>query len=596
MAVENTLSFPYGNGAKVASSQKFDKFISSFDNSTYVFIVVDFEGQIKFTNSVLPTILGVNDNCFSNQTFEYVVQAFVHPDDINFSMQAFSEVIQGQCVNRLENRYWLQDGSYIWLSWMIIPFVQERVFYAIAHEITEQRGLENRLETSEIKIETIFNKVTDCIYALDEEWKFIYINISAALAFAQITDQNVLGKSYWDIFPGEDNRFYQKLKKASLTQKPVYFESTSILTGGWISVDVYPTPQGISVHFKDINEQKKLEKSLQDERKRLYAILDGLPGLVYLRKSEGNVIFANHTFKDIHGDPDNRKCFKILFDRNEPCCDCNIQLTTETEVPKQWQCVIKDTIYEVFQHPFQDPDGTQLFLMQMLDITKRKIAEEEITRLDRLNLVGELAASIAHEVRNPMTTVRGFLQILKSRDVVHENEEYFNLMISELDRANSIITEFLSIAKTKTELYKVVKLNNLVNSLYPLILADAINQEKHVILETHDVDELTMNEREIRQIVLNLTRNGLEAMFSMGILKIKTYREENSIVLAVQDQGTGISENILARLGTPFLTTKEHGTGLGLATCYSIAERHNAKIDVESNPSGTTFFVRFKLP
>ncbi|ODA41965.1 ATP-binding protein [Desulfosporosinus sp. BG] len=336
-------------------------------------------------------------------------------------------------------------------------------------------------------------------------------------------------------------------------------------------------------------------KFLEDERKRLYALLNGLPGLVYVRTSEGKVVFANHNFKEIHGEPDNRKCYHILLNKDEPCSNCHTPATSGIKIPKQWQCVIKDTIFEVFQHPFQDSDGTQLFLMQLLDITKRKLAEEEMARLDRLNLVGELAASIAHEVRNPLTTVRGFLQILKSRDTLQENTDYYDLMISELDRANGIISEFLSIAKTKTELYTVVKLNNLVHSLYPLILADATNQDKKVVLETEQVTDLTMNEREIRQLILNLTRNGFEAMPSRGVLKIMTYMEANNIVLAVQDQGTGISKDIIERLGTPFLTTKERGTGLGLATCYNIAERHNAKIDVESSSSGTTFFIRFQI-
>jgi len=264
----------------------------------------------------------------------------------------------------------------------------------------------------------------------------------------------------------------------------------------------------------------------------------------------------------------------------------------------QWQIVIKDTIFEVFEHPFQDSDGTQLYLMQLLDITKRKVAEEEIARLDRLNLVGEIAAGISHEVRNPMTTVRGYLQLWKERDNYEEHTETIDLMISELDRANGILTEFLSIARTKskkTEMYSKVKLNNLVNSLYPLILADATNQDKQVILVAEEVAELTMIEREIRQLILNLTRNGLEAMSSGGILKIMTYMEENSIVLAVEDKGIGISEDNIARLGTPFLTTKEGGTGLGLTTCYSIAERHNAKISVESSAAGTVFVVKFKL-
>ncbi len=455
-------------------------------------------------------------------------------------------------------------------------------------------------ESQSIKIEAILNNISDPIYTLDKQWDFIYVNKSAAAAFSKVTDQNVLGRKYWEVFPGKDNCYFLKFSEAVRSQMPVQFDALSILTEGWVTVNVYPSSEGITVYFKEITEQKKLEKSLEDERKRLYTLLDGLPGLVYVRTSDGNVIFANQNFKEIHGEPEGKKCYKILLDQDQPCSDCRTKLKqsiSETKILMQWQIVIKDSIFEVFEHPFLDSDGTQLFLMQLLDITKRKIAEEEVARLDRLNLVGELAASIAHEVRNPMTTVRGFLQILKSRDTLHENEEYFDLMISELDRANSILTEFLSIAKTKTktELYTVVKLNNLVNSLYPLILADATNQDKQVELVAEEVKELTMIEREIRQLILNLTRNGLEAMSRKGILKIRTYMEATHVVLSVEDQGIGISEENIARLGTPFMTTKEGGTGLGLTTCYSIAERHNAKISVESTSSRTVFSVRFKL-
>lgn len=582
----------------VLLSMKYDMFKSVFDNSSYVFVISSIDGRIRYINSVLPSLLGLGHDDF--QGTDDLVTKYVHPDDLELTIKAISEAIKGQSIYGFENRYRVQNGSYIWLSWMLIPFPNEKIFYAFAHEITEQRDLKEELEKSDIKIENILNSISDSVYVLDKQWEFIYVNKSAAAAFSKVTEHNVIGKRYWEIFPEKNNFYFLKFSEATLSQKPVQFEAISILTGGWVTVSVYPSSDGITVYFKDISEQKKLEESLEDERKRLYALLDGLPGLVYVRTCDGNVIFANRNFKEIHGEPEDKKCYKILFNRDEPCSDCRTKLTrssSQSKISMQWQIVIKETIFEVFEHPFQDSDGTQLFLMQLLDITKRKVAEEEIARLDRLNLVGELAASIAHEVRNPMTTVRGFLQILKTRDTLHENEEYFDLMISELDRANSILTEFLSIAKTKTktEQFTRVKLNNLVNSLYPLILADATNQDKQVVLVVEDVAELTMIEREIRQLILNLTRNGLEAMSSRGILKIMTNMEANCVVLAVQDQGPGISEENIARLGTPFMTTKEGGTGLGLTTCYSIAERHNAKINVESSPSGTVFVVRFKL-
>ncbi|TGE34471.1 PAS domain-containing sensor histidine kinase [Desulfosporosinus sp. Sb-LF] len=524
-----------------------------------------------------------------------IIQEYVHPNDKHITLQEISTVTKGQCFSRFENRYRIHDGSYIRLSWMLIPFANNKLYYAVGRETNKEKILKEKQKRSSLMIESVYDNISDCFYTLDDQWRFIYVNKSAAIAFSKVTDQNVIGKNYWDIFPGKDDFFFLKLLEASLSQKHVQFEAVSIFTQGWVKVNVYPSSECVSVYFRDISEQKKYEKSLEAERNRLYALINGLPGLVYLRTGEGNVIFANHNFIEAHGEPDNQKCYSILFNKDAPCSHCQTQLTSKTDMLNQWQCVVKDTIYEVFEHSFYDSDGTRLFLMQLLDVTKRTIAEEEIARLDRLNLVGELAASIAHEVRNPMTTVRGFLQILKSRNTSHENEDYFDLMISELDRANSILTEFLSLSKTKTGLYSDVRLNKLVKSLYPLILSDALNQDKQVLLVVDEVAELTMIEREIRQLILNLTRNGLEAMSSGGILKIMTYMESNSIVLAVQDQGTGISNDLIARIGTPFLTTKESGTGLGLATCYNIAERHNAKIDVESSPSGTTFYVRFNI-
>ncbi|MDR9788301.1 MAG: ATP-binding protein [Peptococcaceae bacterium MAG4] len=100
--------------------------------------------------------------------------------------------------------------------------------------------------------------------------------------------------------------------------------------------------------------------------------------------------------------------------------------------------------------------------------------------------------------------------------------------------------------------------------------------------------------QEIRQLILNLVRNGLEAMPARKKLTISTYLEEDEVVLAVQDEGRGIGSEMLDKLGTPFFTTKEHGTGLGLAVCYSIAARHNARIEVDTGTGGTTFYVRFK--
>lgn len=220
--------------------------------------------------------------------------------------------------------------------------------------------------------------------------------------------------------------------------------------------------------------------------------------------------------------------------------------------------------------------------------------EKEMSRLDRLHLVGEMAAGIGHEIRNPMTTVRGFLQLLSMKKELAKHTSHFNLMIEELDRANSIITQFLSLAKNKVVDIKKENIKTIIEVIFPLIQADAIKQDKNIETVLDDVPEILLDEEEFRQLLLNLIRNGLEAMSPGGKITIKTFIENGEIVLTVQDEGKGIPSEIFDKIGTPFVTTKDNGTGLGLATCYNIANRYNAKIDIDTSPDGTTFCVRFK--
>ncbi len=240
-------------------------------------------------------------------------------------------------------------------------------------------------------------------------------------------------------------------------------------------------------------------------------------------------------------------------------------------------------------------DGEECLLTIQNDITELKAYQNEMARLDRLNLIGEMAAGIGHEVRNPMTTVKGFLQLFREKKEFANYFEQLDLMVEEIDRANSIISEFLSLAKNKVIDLNRRSLNKIIKSLYPLIQTDAMKSDNNVALELEDIPMLLLDEKEMRQVILNLVRNGLEAMQPGGNLTIRTFKEEGEVVLSVQDQGTGIKAEDLEKLGTPFFTTKDNGTGLGLAVCYSLAAKHNARIDVNTGPWGTTFCFRFKV-
>lgn len=218
---------------------------------------------------------------------------------------------------------------------------------------------------------------------------------------------------------------------------------------------------------------------------------------------------------------------------------------------------------------------------------------KEMERLARLDLLGQMAASVGHEVRNPMTTVRGFLQMMLAKEANGSNKEFYHIMIDELDRANRIISEFLSLAKNRTEKRRLMSLNTILETMYPLLNAEAIKNDQIIVYELCSVPSLTLDESEIRQLFLNLVKNALEAMPKKGVVKIRTFYCSQSVILEVADTGGGIPVHVLNKLGTPFLTTKEGGTGLGLPVCYGIAFRHNAAIDIKTNDAGTTFQVKF---
>ena len=229
-------------------------------------------------------------------------------------------------------------------------------------------------------------------------------------------------------------------------------------------------------------------------------------------------------------------------------------------------------------------------------VINKEVFLKNIANIDRLSLIGQMASSVAHEIRNPVTTVRGYLQVFAAKNEFIQYKDHFNLLINELDRACKIITEYLSLNNSEISTYKFCQLNSIIESMAPLLQAYAISKGKNIEINLSNIPEALLDENQIRQLILNIVRNGLESMsnFPERInLNINTSFESEKIILNIKDQGTGIPKHILDNLGKPFFTTKKYGTGLGLAVCYKIVNNHNANIEVTSSPEGTIFSIKF---
>jgi signal transduction histidine kinase/uncharacterized integral membrane protein len=258
----------------------------------------------------------------------------------------------------------------------------------------------------------------------------------------------------------------------------------------------------------------------------------------------------------------------------------------------------KSRIYHIFTAPLLPrmsglPGGVVLIVQ---DMTEEEKMRTELDNVERLTLVGQMAAGITHEIRNPMAVVRGFLQLMREKSTV-EMDSYYQIVMEELDRANSIINDFLSLAQSRISHKEHVLLHDIIEDLSPLLWADANLRGQSLELNlTSALPLLDLNVREIKQLILNLGRNGMEAMGPKGVLTLETRSIQDRVDLIVRDNGSGISESQREKLFVPFFTTKSQGTGLGLSLCLSIVERHNGTITVDSEEGkGTVFTVSFPV-
>ncbi|GAW92509.1 PAS domain-containing sensor histidine kinase [Calderihabitans maritimus] len=246
----------------------------------------------------------------------------------------------------------------------------------------------------------------------------------------------------------------------------------------------------------------------------------------------------------------------------------------------------------------RDGDGQIIGAVMLIEeTTEKRRLEYEAARAETLMVLSEVAAGVAHEVRNPLTTIRGFVQLLQVK-LGEENEysKYLQLILAEIDRANKIISEFLVAARPKEAKKQLVDLNKIVTETLLLVESQAILQDVEVTKELSDeLPLLELVETQIKQVLLNLTRNALQAMPDGGTLSIITYSQDDWVWIKLRDTGVGMPPEHLNKLFSPFFTTKEGGSGLGLTISHRIVKNHGGTIQVESSPGkGTT--VTIKLP
>jgi PAS domain S-box-containing protein len=244
--------------------------------------------------------------------------------------------------------------------------------------------------------------------------------------------------------------------------------------------------------------------------------------------------------------------------------------------------------------PFINGQGNPYqYLAIRNDITERKRTEEVINRQDKLAAVGQLAAGVAHEIRNPLTSMKGYAEFLQLDEKDPERMEFLNIILDEIDRVNTIVEDFMVLAKPKAVELEEKNVVPVIQNVVSLLEFEARKKNVRLTFDcSQEIIQIECDENRLKQVFLNFIKNGIEAMPNGGELHVKTMIQDNNVQISIQDTGVGISKEKLKKLGEPFYTTKKNGNGLGLMVSFKIIESHNGKVFVESEPNkGTTFNI-----
>jgi two-component system, sporulation sensor kinase D len=238
-----------------------------------------------------------------------------------------------------------------------------------------------------------------------------------------------------------------------------------------------------------------------------------------------------------------------------------------------------------------------VYLLTNYYLLRRKSArEKKQNELQKLELVGTFAASIAHEIRNPLTGIKGLIQLLNEKYTSEKDQTYFSVIHQEINRINEIVSEFLVLGKPTAIKTDTVDLRVILTELVPLIQYEAgRNHHESTFILPEQPMYVLCSKDQMKQVILNLTKNAIESMDSKGYLTVELNQASNTCLLSISDTGTGISLKEKKKIFTPFYTSKETGTGLGLVICKRIIDSFNGDIHISSKlKKGTT--VTISLP
>ena len=496
-----------------------------------------------------------------------------------------------------------------------IPFIFiMTAFYGyIVQTLTKEKHQE--LTISEDKYRGLFENANDGIILLQDP-QLIVADVNREVEkVTGYTKEELLRREAFDLFAPEEIEKVRGYFKEVTEKGEGRADCLSLLKKDGVSLEVDLSTKRIDLGdesfyqmiFRDLTEQRKLEKKIRESKRNLEAIFDGIRDQLSIQTPDYQIFRVNRAvienyklaYKELIG----RKCYEVYFQRTLPCENCPISVTIETKQPTSSIMKLsgENTTLQIFSYPILDEKGNLLSVIEyMKDITEEQRLQEQLIQSEKLAGIGILASGVAHEINNPLSGIIGMAEVALEEEDISKSRSYLMDIMSCAERIAEIVRGLKSYSRAakKGEL-GVVDLNEVLEESLKMVRLAIRPASVEVIKKFQPIEKIQANIGEIQQVFTNLITNAFQAMDGNGgRLVLSTRSLKDSVEAKVSDSGNGIPQKYINQIFDPFFTTKNpgEGTGLGLNIVYRIVTKYEGTIDVESKEQvGTTFKIKFPI-
>jgi PAS domain S-box-containing protein len=618
----------------VESEQKFRGLV---EGTAAGVATTDLTGRLTYVNKALADLVGYSVQELIGQPFA----GFLHPEDMREVLELFVQSISSSNeAPNIEFRAVRKDGS--------IRILESRPtrlaidgktvgFEAIMIDITERKRVEEKLRQYSSNLEELvaertkkltesekrFRELADLlpqiVFEIDDNGNVQFINRGACAAIGCTEDDFRKGLNAFQMIGSSERDRATRGIRRTLDGETIGGREFTVLRrdGTTFPVVVHTGPiihEGKTVGVRgiaiDITERKRMEDELRAAKERLDYVVTSNPAVIFTGRPRSDLADYDMTYMS-------RNLVSVLGYEPREFID-NPRLWEELIQPEDWQRFLAEVprLFESghmsFEYRFPHKSGAYRWVHEearvvrgpsgnpqevigyLIDITERKRMEEALLRSERLAAIGEMATTIAHDVRNPLTGISGAAYHLRRKlsstadeksiemlDLIERDIEYANKIMSELLEYSADLTLELSASNIRSIIEEAVSLAHVPSNIRVSILTD-------------DSSTIAMDGQKMKRVFVNLIKNGIEAMHEGGELTIRSIEADGNLQISISDTGAGIPDEHADRIWTPFFTTKARGIGLGLSVCKRIVEAHKGYISFKTEVGkGTTFILTF---